>query len=76
MAKIKKFKRGQLIQNLENGTIYIFLKRFKTDRAHLIELDNNGDPVELVLLETKYLDKLKTIPETFTGIEIVKQLLK
>lgn len=69
MAKKNSFRKGQLVQHIESETIYIFIKRMR-DKAHLVELNTNGDPIELVVTETKYLSTVKTIPESFKSISI------
>lgn len=69
MAKRNKFNRGQLVQDIENSIIYIFIKR-KRDKVHLMELDSYGEPVQLVVTEIKRLGPIKTIPETFKSISI------
>lgn len=68
MTKKIKFKRGQLVQHTEDGTIYIFIKYTIPKKSHLVELDNFGNPMGIVLIENKYLDIPKKFPETFNVI--------
>ena len=67
MAKRTKFKRGQLVQHVEDGRIFIFIKYWMKN-SHLVELNNFGDPMGIVLIENKYLDIPKKFPETFNVI--------
>lgn len=69
MGKKNSFKRGQLVQDIESETIYIFVKRIR-NKVHLVELNSFGEPIELVLSEMKRLGTVKTIPETFKSISI------
>lgn len=69
MAKKSRFKRGQLLQNLEDNIIYIFIKH-KSNKLHLVKLDEYGNPIELVLLDSNCVGPVKIIPETFKSIEI------
>lgn len=69
MAKRNRFKRGQLLQDPKDNSIYIFVKR-KSNKLHLVKLDEYGNPIELALLDSNNLGPVKIIPETFKSIEI------
>ena len=70
MAKKKKFKRGELLQDHSSGKIYIYVKRAKANEAHMVELNEHGDPVNFIVIKTKDLGPVKSIPETFKSISI------
>lgn len=70
MTKKKKFKRGQLLQDQQTNTIYIYVKSFGSNKAYLLELDQHGDPVKLVIENTKYLGLVVSVPTNFKSIEI------
>jgi hypothetical protein len=65
MTKNKKFKKGQLVQHIDDGRLFIFVKYAAPKRAHLVELDNYGDPVGIILTEHRYLETPKKYPDTF-----------
>lgn len=69
MAKRNRFKRGQLLQDPKDNSIYIFVKR-KSNKLHLVKLDEYGNPIDLVLLDSNCVGPVKIIPETFKSIEI------
>lgn len=70
MAKKKRFKRGELLQDQFSAKIYIYVKRAKANEAHVVELNEHGDPINFVVVKTKDLGPVKLIPETFKSISI------
>lgn len=70
MTKKKKFKRGQLLQDQQTHKIYIYVKSFGNNKAYLLELDQHGDPVKLVIESTTYLGLVVSVPKNFKSIEI------
>lgn len=70
MAKKKRFRRGELLQDHCSGKIYIYIKLAKTNEAHVVELNDHGDPINIVVAKTKDLGPVKMIPETFKSISI------
>lgn len=71
MTKKKKFRRGELLQDSSSGKIYIYVKRARANEAHVVELDQNGDPIDFIVIKTNELGPVKLIPETFKGINIL-----
>ena len=70
MIKKKRFRRGNVLQDQCTGKIYIYVKRIDNKKAHLIQLDQYGDPIGMVIQETKNLGPVLLVPETFKSIEI------
>lgn len=70
MTKKKRFKRGQLFQDRETSKIYIYVKSLSGGKAHAVELNDNGDPISIVIVKTKNLGKVELVPETFKSISI------
>lgn len=70
MAKKKRFKRGELLQDQYSAKIYIYVKRAKVNEAHVVELNEHGDPTNFIVINTKNLGPVKSIPETFKSISI------
>lgn len=68
MAKTKRFKRGQLVQD-DSNVIYIYVKRNRLTSS-VIKLDETGAPVEVCEVESKTLGNLKQIPQGFISIQI------
>lgn len=70
MKRSKRFKRGELLQNQCTGAIYIYVKSAGNRKVYLVELDEYGQPIELITLDAKYIGPLKLIPETFKQITL------
>lgn len=67
MAKVK-YKRGQVVQD-DAGGLFLFVKR-SGKTAHLVELDEYGNPSAITTRNVAVLGKPKHIPETFIAFDI------